>query len=178
MGLNIKQKLDSAIFKAAKGVGISWVLARVRGAATGEYGQVWKARYEKATSLAPWTGLLLACATAGFAAVGDLEKAAWVGSAAGLLMAAGVISRAYLTEIPPALRDSKLYQTLVSWAPMTTVVLGALYAGLESCVDPSCESQRVWILVAAGVAAKLGLTNAALQAKPPAPPLPPVKKAA
>lgn len=180
MGLHIKSKVNGLVASAASKVGVSFVLGRIRDAAEGRLGPVWQKRYETASAAAPWTGLAFTIATVVLLTLGMNEEAAYVGSAAGILVAAGVLNKAYLTEIPSVLQENRFYKLLVSWAPTTTIVLGAVWAGLEACTDPSCARQRMAVLVLAAVFAKLGFTNAALQAKPPTPSTDPapLKKAA
>jgi hypothetical protein len=170
---NLKAKVNGAIAKAAAKVGVSWVLAQVRAAARGDYGPEWKARYQTASDLAPWTGFGFAIFTVGLAAGGQTEAALWVGSVTGVLIAAGVVNAAYLTEMPVGLKNSAFYKQLVSWAPITTIVLTTLWAGLEACTDPKCAKERTIVLILAAVAAKFGLVDAAWQAKPPAGPTAP-----
>lgn len=172
MGLGIKSKINGLVAKAATKVGISWVLGLIRGAAHGEYGPVWKARYEMASEAAPWTGFGLSLVTIGLIGAGQNDLAAYVGTAAGVLIAAGFVNAAYLTEIPPGLKYNAVYQKLVSWAPTTTILLGALWTALEASTDPQVAKWRMPVLIADLLAAKLGLVTAALDAKPPKPSLP------
>lgn len=173
MGLNIKGKINGLVAKTATKVGISWVLGIIKGAAKGDYGPVWKARYDTASELAPWTGFGFCVITVALVASGQTELAGYVGVATGVLVAAGIVNAAYLSEMPRALKDSPVYQKLVSWAPTTTLLLTTLWAGLEACTDPQCAKERLWVGILAAVAAKFGLVDAAWQAKPPKPTLPP-----
>lgn len=174
MGLHIKQKVNGAVLGVAKNVGISFVLARVKDAANGDYGPVWQKRYQRATELAPLTGFFLALLTIGLTGAGYVEQALWIGGASVVLISAGVISKAYMTEIPAVVRDSRVYQLLTSWAPTNTIVLTAIWGALEQSSDPRAATWRPVVLGLAAICAKLGFTGAALEAKAPKPPDPSV----
>lgn len=172
MGLGIKSKVNGLVAQAATKIGISWGLGVIRGAAREEYGPVWKARYDMASEAAPWTGFGLALVTIALTGSGSSDLVPYVGTVAGVLISAGFVNAAYLTEIPLGLKYNAVYQKLVSWAPTTTILLGALWTALEASTDPQVAKWRMPVLIADLLAAKLGLVSAALDAKPPKPTLP------
>lgn len=174
MGLHIKRKVNGAVLGVAKSVGISFVLARVRDAAHGDYGPVWQKRYQKATELAPVFGFLLFLATVGLLGAGYVEQSLWVGGFAAVAISAGVVSKAYMTEIPPVIRDSRVFQMLTSWAPTNTILFGAVWSALEKCDDPRCAAWQPAVLGLSAMFAACGFTGAALQARGPKPPDPTV----
>jgi hypothetical protein len=169
MGLHIKRRVNGAVLGVAKNVGISFLLARVKDAANGEYGPVWQKRYQQATELAPVFGFGLFCATVILLGAGYVQESLWIGAAAGIAISAGVVSKAYMTEVPSVVRNSKVFQMLVSWAPTNTIVLGIVWTALEQSVDPRAEAVRPWVLGLSLLCAKLGFTGAALEAKAPKP---------
>lgn len=174
MGLHIKAKVNGAVLSAAKGIGISFLLARVKDAAHGDYGPVWQKRYQRATELAPVFSFLLFLATVGLLGAGYYEASLWVGGFATVAISAGVVSKAYMTEIPPSVRDSRVFQMLTSWAPTNTIVLGAVWSALEKCDDPQCAAWQPAVLGLSAMFAACGFTGAALQARGPKPPDPTV----
>ena len=176
MGLHIKRKVNGAVIGIAKGIGISFLLARVKDAAHGEYGPVWQKRYQQATELAPVFGFLLFLATVGLLAAGYYEQSLWVGGFATVAISAGLVSKAYMTEIPDVVRNSRVFQLLTSWAPTNTIVFGAVWSALEKCDDPRCAAWQPAVLGLSAIFAACGFTGAALKAtgpKPPDPTVPP-----
>lgn len=174
MGLHIKAKVNGAVLSAAKGVGISFLLARVRDAAHGDYGPVWQKRYQRATELAPIFSFLLFLATVGLLGAGYYEASLWVGGFATVAISAGVVSKAYMTEIPDVVRNSKVFHLLTSWAPTNTIIFTAAWGALENCQDPQCAAWRPVLLGLSAMFAACGFTGAALKAKGPKPPDPTV----
>lgn len=169
MGLDIKGKINGLVAKTAVKLGVSMLLGKIRDAAHGDLGPVWKARYDAASKLAPSTGLVLSLVTVGLVAAGQNDLAVYVGSAAGVLISAGIVNAAYLTEIPLGLRYNAVYEKLVSWAPTTTVLLTAFWGALEASGDPRIAKWRIYAAIADAIALKLGLVTAALNARGPKP---------
>lgn len=169
MGLHVKRRVNGAVLGVAKSIGISFLLARVKDAAHGEYGPVWQKRYQRATELAPVTGFLFFLASAGLLGAGYYEQSLWVGAVTAVLITAGVVSKAYMTEIPDVVRNSRVFQLLTSWAPTNTIILGAVWSALEKCDDPRCAAWQPAVLGLSAMFAACGFTGAALQAKGPKP---------
>lgn len=169
MGLDIKGKINGLVAKTAVKLGVSMLLGKIRDAAHGDLGPVWKARYDAAVRWSQWIGLGLSLVTIGLVAANQDDLAKYIGSLAGVLISAGIVNAAYLTEIPPGVRYNAVYEKLVAWAPTTTVLLTTAWGAFEASGDPRVAKWRLYAGIADAILLKFGLVTAALNARGPKP---------
>lgn len=160
--------------KALSGfVGLDWVLARIRDAAEGRLGQGAKAAYWFLAGAKTWSGFGLAIAAGAFEAIGEHQWAVWVGAAAGVLISAGLVDKAWRADIPAVIAQSGLYRFLAGNSAGLSALLATAFAGLEhmAATDPHYAVAAKVVLALAALGVQLGLVDAAWRSKPPVVPL-------
>lgn len=173
----LSDKLRKLTGGVAWALGIKLALAQVRKVAEGGYGPKWKAWYQAASGLKTVTGIVLAVVTIVIAAVvpGDSESglmaAKVLGGVAAFLVSAGLCDKEWRdTSLAVRLRGYALYQKLLDWSPVLTVVFGVWASKIQAgaCLW-DCSKEKLILAALTAVCVQAGLMSAAQKAPAPAP---------
>lgn len=159
--------LEKTFSKVARKIGLKLLLSKVRDAADGKLGPVWKARYWWLAGKKTWTGVVVAIAAAVAVGLGYSEVAVGIGSIAVLAVEAGVLDKAWRTEIPPELTNSAAFKFLAAHSADLATILGLVAAGLNDCATQACHYGQITLTVVGIGLVQLGLLSASWKSKPP-----------
>jgi len=166
--------VDKLVRGVGQKVGVALLLRKVRAAAEGRLGPVWKARYWAMAGKKTWTALALTV-TAGVAAyLGHDQVAVGVATLAGLLMQAGLLDKAWRGQLPAELAQSQPYRFLAQHSADLATLSGVAASYFTTC-GHDCDAYAWGLALVTALLAELGLLDAAARAKPPSgPPAPPM----
>jgi hypothetical protein len=171
--------LNDVVRKAAKKAGMSFVMHKVRAAAEGRLGKGPHDLYWTLVGQKRVISLVIGLAGALVAYAGSTGGGEILGALAAVGLGVGILDADWRAQKPVWLETTKWWHFLADNAATLASVNGILAATLTSCTQGTADllmrahltcGQGTWILGALGVIAGfLGLKDAAMKARPPAP---------
>ncbi len=167
--MGLKRWADGIVASMATKIGISWALGQVRAAAEGRLGPEWKVRYWWLAGKKTITGVVFAMIAAVLAALGYEHAGEVLITLGATAVTAGLLDKAWRTEIPAWLKESVVYRFLAGHSAWLAPTFSSLFLFVQAgeCGGLDCRVAGTLVAALAAIAVWAGLLDTAWKAAPP-----------